>query len=105
MGTPAKSDNNAIAERVKVERQGLITHLNDWLETPLLILGFVWLGMLVYEIVWNRSPLLEFFVAVIWVIFIFDFVFKFWLAPDKTDYLRSNWLTALALIVPALRVF
>ena len=105
MGNWAKIDNNAIAERVKAERQGLITHLDDWLETPLLILGFVWLGLLVYELIWNLSPLLELFVTAIWVIFILDFVLKLSLAPDKTDYLKSNWLTALSLLVPALRVF
>lgn len=105
MGNLARIENDEIAARVKAERQGLITHLDDWLETPLLILGFVWLGLLIYELIWNLSPLLELFGTVIWIIFIVDFVIKFSLAPDKTDYLKSNWLTALSLIVPALRVF
>jgi voltage-gated potassium channel len=38
-------------------------------------------------------------------IFIVDFAVKFMLAPDKSDYLKSNWLTAIALLLPALRVF
>jgi voltage-gated potassium channel len=43
--------------------------------------------------------------TIIWIIFILISRLKFTLAPDKTDYLKANWLTALALIVPALRVF
>ena len=105
MSVREKIENDEIAARVKAERQGLITHLDDWLETPLLILGFVWLGLLIYEFIWNLSPLLELIGTVIWIIFIVDFVIKFSLAPDKTDYLKSNWLTALPLLVPALRVF
>ena len=70
-----------------------------------MILGFVWLALLIYELIWNLSPALELLGTVIWIIFIVDFALKFLLAPDKTDYLKANWLTALALIVPALRVF
>jgi len=43
--------------------------------------------------------------TVIWIIFILDFALKFILAPDKIGYLKSNWLTAIALLLPALRVF
>lgn len=87
------------------ERRSLVRRLEDWLETPLLILGFVWLALLIYEFIWNLSPALELLGTVIWIIFIVDFALKFLLAPDKTDYLKSNWLTALSLLVPALRVF
>jgi voltage-gated potassium channel len=71
----------------------------------MLVLGFLWLALLVIELTGNLSPALQFIGGAIWVVFIVDFVLKFVLAPDKTDYLKSNWLTALALIVPALRVF
>ncbi len=68
-------------------------------------MGFVWLVLLVIELTGNLSPVLEWVGTVIWIIFILDFGLKFTLAPDKTDYLKSNWLTALSLAVPALRVF
>src|SRR5919112_6390240 len=54
---------------------------------------------------WQVLALLEAVVNFIWIIFILDFAVKLALAPDKTDYLKANWLTALALAVPALRVF
>jgi voltage-gated potassium channel len=60
---------------------------------------------LIYEFIWHLSPTLELLGTIIWIIFILDFALKFLLAPDKTDYLKSNWLTALSLLVPALRVF
>lgn len=87
------------------ERWAVLTQLEDFLETPMLVLGFVWLALLVIELTGNLSPTLQFIGIAIWVVFIIDFALKFVLAPDKTDYLKSNWVTALALIVPALRVF
>jgi voltage-gated potassium channel len=87
------------------ERRELLGRLEDWLETPMLILGFVWLALLVIEFTRGASPGLEAAGTTIWVIFIVDFALKFVLAPDKSDYLKANWLTALALLVPALRVF
>ncbi len=87
------------------ERRELLERLQDWLETPMLVLGFVWLGLFVYELLYELSPTLEYIGYGIWAAFILDFAVKLLLAPDKTDYLKSNWLTVLALIVPALRVF
>ena len=87
------------------ERRQLLARIEDWLETPMLVLGFVWLALLVLELTRGLPPLLETAGLWIWAIFIADFALKFVLAPDKTDYLKTNWLTALALVVPAIRVF
>ena len=87
------------------ERWAVLGQIEDWLETPMLVLGFVWLGLLVIELTSNLSPALEFVGIAIWVVFILDFALRFILAPDKSDYLKANWITALALFVPALRVF
>ena len=87
------------------ERGELLARLEDWLETPMLVLGFIWLALLILEFRRGLSPALEVAVTVIWVVLILDFLVKFALAPDKKDYLKTNWLTALALAVPALRVF
>lgn len=100
-----KQEKEIIRERIKEERRSLVARLDDWLETPLLILGFVWLVLLVIELTGNLSPALEVTGTIIWIIFIIDFALKFLLAPHKSDYLKANWLTALSLIVPALRVF
>lgn len=100
-----ENEKEIARERIAEERKTLVARLEDWLETPMLILGFVWLGLLIYEFTWNLSPALEFLGTIIWIVFILDFALKFLLAPDKTDYLKANWLTVLSLLVPALRVF
>jgi voltage-gated potassium channel len=87
------------------EREEILGTLEGWLETPLLILGFVWLALLVIEFIRGLSPFLETFSSAIWIIFIVDFVVKFTLAPRKLEYLKNNLLTAVALLIPALRVF
>lgn len=100
------SDKNVIEQSVlNSERWAVLEQLEEWMETPMLVLGFVWLALFVIELTGNLSPALEFVGVAIWVVFILDFALKLVLAPDKTDYLKANWLTALALAVPALRVF
>ena len=69
------------------ERVVLVRDISWWL----------WLALLILEYTRGLSPMLEAAGTVIWIVFILDFTLKLALAPDKTDYLKSNWLTALAL--------
>lgn len=89
---------------IERERFEVLRQLEDWLEVPLLLLGFAWLALLVIDFIYGLTPALETASTIIWVLFIADFFVKLILAPRKLSYLRSNWLTALALLVPALRV-
>jgi len=100
-----ETEREVAQRQLNDERRSLVVRLEDWLETPLSILGFVWLALLIYEFIWNLSTALELLGTIIWIIFILDFALKFALAPDKSDYLKNSWLTALSLLVPALRVF
>jgi voltage-gated potassium channel len=92
-------------EALDRERYELLQRLEDWLETPMLILAFVWLALLVRELIWGESPLFEVLGTSIWILFILDFAVEFVLAPKKAAYLKSNWLTAISLLIPALRIF
>ena len=92
-------------EALKQERAQLLQRLEAWLETPMLVLAFVWLGLLVMELIWGESVLFETAGLVIWGIFIINFALELILAPDKGAHLKANWFTALSLLVPALRVF
>lgn len=91
-------------EAVERERFEVLEQLEDWLETPLFVLGIAWLVLLVVELTRGITPGLQTATTVIWIVFILDFLLKLILAPRKLAYLRSNWLTALALVLPALRV-
>ncbi|OWY67904.1 potassium channel protein [cyanobacterium TDX16] len=87
------------------ERQEILQQLEDWLETPMLLLGFAWLALFVVELIWGLTPLLQAIGTVIWIIFILDFILEFTLAPHKLAYLQRNWLTVISLPLPALRLF
>ncbi|MDV2994541.1 MAG: hypothetical protein N4J56_004195 [Chroococcidiopsis sp. SAG 2025] len=87
------------------ERQEILQQLEDWLETPMLLLSFAWLVLFVIELIWGLTPLLQAIGTVIWIIFILDFILEFTLAPQKFAYLQRNWLTVIALPLPALRLF
>lgn len=92
-------------EQLISERKKLLISVETLLEGPMIFLGFGWLILLVIELVWGLSKPLEYVSLVIWIVFIFDFIIKFILAPVKVDFLKANWLTAISLIIPALRVF
>lgn len=87
------------------ERKRLLRSVERILEGPMIFLGFVWLVLLVVELVWGINRMLEYLSLGIWGIFIIDFLIKFSLAPQKLFFLRNNWLTAISLFIPALRVF
>lgn len=87
------------------ERWDVLRTLEDWLDGPVIWLGFVWLLLLVVELIWGLNLFLQTLLYIIWGVFIVDFIIRFLLAPKKITFLRHNWLTAISLAVPALRVF
>jgi len=92
-------------EAIEKERFELLGRIERWLETPMLVLAFVWLALLIVEFIWGESSHFEIIGTSIYVVFILNFALEFTLAPRKVDYLKRNWLTAIALLVPALRIF
>jgi voltage-gated potassium channel len=46
-------------EVLKRERYEVLKRLEDWLETPMLVLAFVWLALLIVELIWGESLLLD----------------------------------------------
>ena len=89
----------------QTERWQELRKLDEWLETPMLLLSLGWLAIVVVELTSGTSDLLATIGTVIWIIFILEFVLRFTLAPEKLPFLKSNWLTIISLIVPALRLF
>ncbi len=104
MNNPTRAPHEDAPALLNAERRALLEQLEDRLETPMFALGLVWLGLLIVEFVSHLSPMLELLGTLIWAVFLLDFGVKWTLAPRKIDYLKSNWLTAISLLVPALRV-
>jgi voltage-gated potassium channel len=100
----AQAERREDVERFERERWALLRDLNQFTETPMVWLSFAWLGLLVLEFTEGLSPLLQNVVLVIWGMFILDFAIEFTIAPHRGRYLRENWLTAISLLVPALRI-
>ncbi len=69
------------------------------------VLGVVWLILLVIELTAGLDATLEKVGYGIWFAFLFDFALQFAVSPRKVAYLKTNWITALSLVLPALRVF
>lgn len=85
------------------ERTELLDRVASALEGPMTVLGFVWLALLVAELTRGLGPFLTAAGTVIWAVFIVDFGLRFVVAPRKGAFLRQNWLTAVSLVLPAVR--
>ena len=96
--------NESERKKLDDERTEVLEQLEDWLETPMVVLGFVWMLLLIVDLIWGLNPFLLILSDVIWAIFIVDFIVEFILAPQKINYLKVNWITAISLLVPAIRV-
>ncbi|WP_159786220.1 ion transporter [Sodalinema gerasimenkoae] len=96
--------NRPEKEAIEHEQQQILQQLEDWLELPMLILSFAWLGLFVVELTWGLTPLLDAISIVIWGAFILEFVLRLSLAPHKARYLKTNWMTVISVLLPALRV-
>jgi len=88
----------------KNEPQKQYESLRQVAETIMIILGFVWIGLLIVELTYGLSPPLMDAFNIIWGVFILDFAVRLLFAQDKIRYLRSNWITAISLLIPAIRV-
>jgi voltage-gated potassium channel len=87
------------------ERWSVLRQLEEWLDGPMAILALVWVGLVLIELINGSSGLIETLGLAIWAIFLVDFAVRFTLAPKKLPFLKHNWITAIALAVPALRMF
>ena len=96
----ANTPHDDVLER---ERYELLQRIEDWLETPMLVLAFVWL-LLIVELTWGEGSWFETLGIGIWVVFVLHFALEFLLAPNKVTYLKHNWLTTISLLIPALRI-
>jgi voltage-gated potassium channel len=89
---------------VRRERWKLTARLARALETPMLVLSGLWTLLLVLEFTSGLSPSLQLANDAIWLVFVAQFSIEFTAAPDKWVYLRKQWLTAVSLALPAVRL-
>jgi voltage-gated potassium channel len=91
-------------EQFNKERIDLLSQINALFDFPLMLLSIIWLILIIIEFVYGLSPFLQNLNLLIWGIFIFDFFVELYIAPDKKEYLKKNWIVAFSLFLPALRI-
>ncbi len=107
--TGVNEEVDAAAKRAEADRERgeLQERISDWLDTPLTILSFVMLGLLVVELTADLGPVWAARVSqtqtAIWAVFVAAFLIELLLAPSTIAYLQKNWLTAISVALPGLR--
>ncbi len=87
------------------ERVSFLVRIDRAMEGPLIVLGFLWLVLLVAQLVFGSNGLINTTTYVVWAIFLVDFGIRLIVAPSKVRFLKRNWLVAVSLVLPALSVF
>lgn len=87
------------------ERWSVLEELDEWLRLPMALLGLAWLLIVIAELLWGEKTLLSLASTAVWIIFIAEFALRLMLAPDRSAFLKRNWLTVIALVIPAFRFF
>ncbi|HUG29489.1 MAG TPA: ion transporter [Candidatus Limnocylindria bacterium] len=96
-----RADETALRQ----ERESLLEQIDSALGGVMVLLSAAWIALLVVEFAGGGLPRsLEVTVWVIWAIFVGDFLLEFTIAPVKTRYLRTHWLTVVSLVLPAFRI-
>ena len=99
-----ESNGGRSGTRSTVERRVLLRAIQDRLEVPMLVLALIWIALFIVETVRGSSAALTAASYAIWAVFVLQFAVEFIVAPGKLKYINHNWLTVLALMLPALRV-
>jgi hypothetical protein len=79
------------------ERWRLLRQIDQLLEMPMVVLGFAWLALLIWELTAGLTPLWEAINTGIWTAFVVDFAVKLVLARrsgnicGRTGLSRSHW--------------
>jgi voltage-gated potassium channel len=94
-----------VARAVRRERWAILKSIIRMTEQPMFILSFVWLALVVLDLMQGLNRPLQMAATVIWVLFIVDFLLQIMVAPRKGLYLRRHWLTGLSIVLPAFKIF
>lgn len=72
-------------------------------ETPMIALSFVWLFILIAELVYFPNEQLHQAGSILWFIFTLNFLFRLAMVTPRWPFLKRNWLYLTAILVSVLR--
>ena len=68
------------------ERWSVLRELEDWLQIPMMVLSFAWLLLVIVELAWGTTRMLEVFGTAIWISFIVEFTLRFTLVLVRAPF-------------------
>ena len=89
---------------VKRERWRLVTQLTRFTDKLMVALSFIWVGLIIKDLMGTLNPPLQTLEYFIWGLFGLDFFIKFLAAPRKMRFIAVHWITLLSLVLPAFRL-
>lgn len=93
-----------VSRALRRERWRLVARIIHASEVPLFLLSAVWLVLLVLEMTRGLGPILSRLNIAIWALFVVQFAAEVLIAPNRVVYLKRQWLTLIALLLPPLRL-
>lgn len=87
-----------------VGKQTPLKELLPKLERPMLLVSFIWFLVIVAELVGGTNPWLLELGTVFWALIVVYVGLRMSAAPDRTLFLKKNWLFVLAVLVSILRI-
>jgi voltage-gated potassium channel len=94
-----------LANKTEAVKYPRLWRIEKNLQLPMLFLSFVWLFVLIIELVNGNTPTLSEFGTTLWILFVFYFILRLVTAPSKPALLRKNWLFIIAILFSVLRFF
>jgi voltage-gated potassium channel len=95
-----------LAARPAEERERGIELLAARLDTPMSVLGLLFLLVVLGQNVASSPGFARAFAILgwlLWAVFVAEFLLRLWLAPSRPRFLRRNWWQLLFLVLPMLR--
>ena len=96
----------ALARRQPEERERGVELLAARLDTPMSVLGVVFLLVVLGQNVASDGGVQRAFTVAgwaLWVVFVAEFLLRLWIAPSRLRFLRRNWWQVAFLALPMLR--
>jgi voltage-gated potassium channel len=95
-----------LARRPAEERERGVELLAARLDRPMSVLGLLFLLVVLGQNVAGSPSISRGFTVagwVLWVVFVAEFLLRFWLAPSRVAFLKRNWWQVVFLLLPMLR--
>ena len=87
------------------ERFPKLQSFHKKIELPMLVLCFIWLCVLLIELVNGPNPVLSDLGNALWIVFVAYFLIRLFAAANRKQFLKKNRLFVVAILVSLLRLF